>query len=223
MTNYYPIYLNLKGKKCAVIGGGIVAQRKVKSLLNAGAKVTVISPDLTDALQKLALKGSVVHVKGEFSPQHLDGTTLVIAATNDAKVNSFVASAANKKRVPANVVDLPSLCDFTVPSVVRRGDLLISISTGGKSPALSKKIRLTIEREFGKEYALFLKLMNDLRKKAQSEIKSQRQRSILFNNLVNSDILELIKRGEKDKVQRRVAAIFERIKATSGGNRPASS
>lgn len=218
MAIYYPVYLNLKGKKCAVVGGGGVAQRKVQSLLKAGAKVTLISPELTTMLQKLALNGAVTHVKGEFSPEYIDGAALVIAATNDRRVNSCVASEANKMGVLVNVVDSPSLCDFVVPSVVRRGDLLISISTGGKSPALSKKIRLIIERMFGKEYGLFLKLMEDVRKRAQQEIKTQRLRSAIFKRLVDSDMIELLRRGEKNKVEDRIASVFDEAKADQGIN-----
>lgn len=207
--SYYPVYLNIKGKKCIVVGGGGIAERKVKSLLKKGADVTVISPKLTEVLSALAKEGSINYIKEIFQEKYLESATLIIAATDDSKVNEEVYGAARKRNILINTVDCPEYCDFIVPSVVERGDLMISISTSGKSPALAKKIRKELQERYGKEYSEFLKIMGKVREELFSKVKDQEKREEIFNSLVNADIIELLKKGEK--VDSLVKSIIEKV------------
>src|SRR3990172_11961296 len=135
---YYPVNLNIKNKMCIVIGGGKVAERKILSLLDCKADVTVISPKVTRFIQKLSDESKISILKRYFRKEDLKEAFLVIAATNSSRINRKIIQEANKRKILINVVDSPELCDFIMPSLIRRGDLLITISTGGKAPALSK-------------------------------------------------------------------------------------
>ncbi|HBR17460.1 MAG: hypothetical protein A3G39_09260 [Deltaproteobacteria bacterium RIFCSPLOWO2_12_FULL_43_16] len=199
---YYPIFLDIKGKSCVVIGGGNVAERKVLSLLDAGAKVLVISPKLTPALKKLANKKKIGYCPKAYEKGNLKGFFLAYSATNDQKVNRDVFNEAKRQGVLLNVVDVPELCNFIVPSVVERGDLLIAISTSGKSPAMAKKIRQQLEKGFGKEYAVFLDIMGKIRDKVLTRSKESDKNKRLFERLVNSPLIEWIKEGKKKEINR---------------------
>ena len=183
-----------------MIGGGEVAERKVKSLLQRGARVIIISPDVTDELSNLVAGQKITHIKDSFQEKYLEEARLVIGATNDSKVNTEIYHAAQKKNILVNIVDSPAFCDFIVPSVVERGDLMIAISTSGKSPALAKKIRKEMEERYGKEYAEFLSIMGEVREKLLLTVKDQKKREKIFDNLVNSDIMSLLKEGKKEKI-----------------------
>lgn len=200
MAEYYPVYLNIENERCYVIGGGEVAERKVKSLLQRGARVIIISPDVTDELSNLVAGQKITHIKDSFQEKYLEEARLVIGATNDSKVNTEIYHAAQKKNILVNIVDSPAFCDFIVPSVVERGDLMIAISTSGKSPALAKKIRKEMEERYGKEYAEFLSIMGEVREKLLLTVKDQKKREKIFDNLVNSDIMSLLKEGKKEKI-----------------------
>lgn len=206
MTNlFYPIFLNLNKQKCLVIGGGKVAERKVNSLLECGAQVKVVSPEITEKLKEMVKSGTIEHICRKFCSSDLDDVFLVISATSDEDLNNKIAQECRKRNILVNVVDDPEKCSFIVPSVVRRGDLSIAISTSGKSPALAKKIRQELEAYFGPEYGEFLEIMGEIRKKILTEIPSQEERKKVFNKLIQSDILELLKRGNKQLVEERIA------------------
>ena len=149
----YPINLDLTGRNCAVIGGGAVAERKTNSLLEAGACVTIFSPELTKRLISLCESKKIVHVPRPYQSGDIENFFVVICATDNKVVNEAVAREAREKGSLVNVADAPELCDFTVPSTIVRGDLIITISTGGQSPALAKKLRLELESRYGPEYA----------------------------------------------------------------------
>jgi len=150
---YYPAFLDLRGRRCLVVGGGGVAERKVSGLLDAGTTVYVVSPRVTAALAALAGAGIIEHRARRFRRHDVRGCTLVVAATGVEKVDAAVAQAARRVRALVNVVDVPAACDFILPSVLRRGDLQIAVSTGGKSPALAREIRRKLESEFGESCA----------------------------------------------------------------------
>lgn len=198
--HYYPIFLDIKDKPCVVIGGGKVAERKVLSLLDAGAEVRVISPDITPVLKKLAGKKRIKLVQRAYRCGDLKGSFLAYSATNVHAVNRMVFKEAQKTGVLINVVDVPDLCNFIVPSVVERGDLLIAISTSGKSPALAKKIRRTLEKAFGKEYEVFLKIMGIIRKGLLKKGMESDKNKKIFEKLVNSPLLDLIKQKKKGEI-----------------------
>lgn len=199
---YYPIFLDIKGKSCIVIGGGKVAKRKVLSLLDAGAKVLVISPQITPALKELVSKKKISCSPKAYASGDLKGFFLAYSATDNPEVNKKVFQEAKKEGILLNVVDVPELCNFIVPSVVERGDLLIAISTSGKSPAMAKKIRRQLEKEFGKEYAVFLDIMGKVRDKVLKRGWESDKNKRIFEKLVNSNMLEWIRHGKKKEINR---------------------
>lgn len=149
---YYPAFLDLRDRRCLVVGGGAVAERKVEALRDAGARVVVVSPTLTGALDALVAAGSIEHRARRFRRHDTRGCALVVAATGVRTVDDAVAAAARRVRALVNVVDRPAACDFILPSVLRRGDLQIAVSTGGTSPALAREIRRRLEAEIGDDY-----------------------------------------------------------------------
>ncbi|MBI3398225.1 MAG: bifunctional precorrin-2 dehydrogenase/sirohydrochlorin ferrochelatase [Deltaproteobacteria bacterium] len=197
---YYPIFLDIKRKPCVVIGGGNVAERKVVSLLDAGARVLVISPELTPALKKLASKKKISCRPRPYESGDLKDFFLAYSATNNSRVNKAVFKEAKGQGVLLNVVDVPDLCNFIVPSVVDRGDLLIAISTSGKSPAMAKKIRQRLEKEFGREYAVFLEIMGKIRDKLLTISKESDKNKKMFERIINSPMLEWIRQGRKKEI-----------------------
>jgi len=163
VPGYYPIFLDLRGKTCVVVGGGPVAERKVGMLLEHDASVTVVSPALSPGLRELARRGAVRVVEREYRKGDLEGAFLAIAATDDASVNAAVSSEARERRALVNVVDGPDDSDFIVPSLVRRGDITVAISTGGRSPALARKLRTVLEATLTPEHASVLAIVSDVR------------------------------------------------------------
>jgi precorrin-2 dehydrogenase/sirohydrochlorin ferrochelatase len=153
MAAYYPAFLDLRGRRCLVVGGGEVATRKVSGLLDAGAMVCVVSPAVTPTLAAIAGAGIIEHRARGFRRHDVRGATLVVAATGISAVDTAAATAARRARALVNVVDVPAACDFILPSVLRRGDLQIAVSTGGKSPALAREIRRWLEAQLGEECA----------------------------------------------------------------------
>jgi siroheme synthase-like protein len=166
---YYPVFLNLHGKKCVVVGGGRVALRKAKTLLDCGADITVISPRPHAEMPKLFKSKAIQLVRRNYRPGDLRGATLSIAATHVKKINRKVAEESKKNGILVNVVDDAELSDVIIPSSFRRGDLSVAVSTSGMSPALAKKIRTKLEKNIGLEYSYLLSLVAETR----SEIKKK--------------------------------------------------
>ena len=162
-SSYYPIFMNVQGKKCVVIGGGQVALRKVKSLLEYGARVEVISPVICPELNKMNEKGEISVIRADYRPGGLPNALLAIAATDNDNRNLEVARESRNKGVLVNVVDCAENSDFILPSYLRRGDVTIAVSTSGRSPALARKIRTRLENEFGDEYASLALLIGEVR------------------------------------------------------------
>jgi len=166
---YYPIFLNLQGKKCVVVGGGTVALRKVTALLDCGADITVISPTPHAEISKLFKSRAIQLIRRSYEPGDLEEAALSIAATHVKKINRKVAEEAKKNGILVNVVDDSEPSDFIIPSSFRRGDLSVAVSTSGRSPAFAKKIRAKLEKNIGIEYAYLLSLIAEIR----SEIKKK--------------------------------------------------
>jgi len=204
---YYPAYLDLRERPCVVIGGGAVAERKALALLEAGASVTIISPALSPKLHELSESGKITHLQKQYEEKDLSGGFLVIAATDSAGVNTQVASACRKKHILANVASSPEESTFIVPSVVERGDLLIAISTSGTSPALAKKVRQDVEQRYGTEYEIFLEKLSALRKRVLEEVPDESKRRQVFQAIVDSDVIELIRQGKTHAAELRMAEI----------------
>ena len=208
--SYYPISIRLEGMKVVVVGGGVVAQRKIDTLLAYDADVHVISRKLTPKLSK-HLEEKRIKISGhEFEESHLDGAFVVIAATDDPLLNRQVSEKASARGLLINAVDQPADCSFIVPSILRRGDLLVAVSTSGKSPAFAKKVREELEKQFGDEYGSFLVLMGHLREEILEKKLSQKENKQIFQQLVNSRILDAM--AEKD--WNGVATILNRIMDT---------
>jgi len=169
LISYYAAFLRLEGKKCVVIGGGKVAERKILSLLEANANVVLVSPDATPFLAKLAEEGNITWIKDTFKPDYLEGAWLVFACTNQRDVQREVFQACEERKIFCNVVDQPDVSSFIVPSVVKRGALTLAISTSGASPAVSRRLRERLERLFGEEYASYLELMRRIRESILSK------------------------------------------------------
>jgi len=181
-----------------MVGGGRVAERKVRSLLQCEADIWVVSPELTEELEKLAQEGKITHINRHYTIEDLDDCFLVVSAVDDREVNSEVARECFQRNIPINVVDDPVRCTFTVPSVLRRGPLCISVSTTGKSPLLARRVREQLEDLFGVEYAEFLELMGEIRSRVLRDVPDGEKRRRIFECLINSDILELVRRKTQD-------------------------
>ena len=193
---YYPVFLDLRERSCVVFGGGRVAERKTLSLLEAGANVTVVSPSLTPKLLELSSSGKITHFAKTFEDEDIAGAYIAIAATGSPQVNAEVGRLCRKKQVLVNVAAPPDESSFIVPSVVDRGALLIAISTSGESPALAKKIRMELDKMFGPEYDLFLQRMSALRGRLMAQQKDEGERIRIFQAVVDSDVLDLLRQGK---------------------------
>lgn len=204
---YYPLYLDLKEKLCAVVGGGEVAERKVGSLLEAQARVLVISPRITPALRDLWEKGVIECREEEFVERDIPELFLVIGATDDPRLNLRISAWARRQKALVNLVDDAAGSDFIVPSWICRGDLTIAISTAGKSPALARKIREELEIQFGQEYAELLELLGEVRGEIIARIPDPRAREATFRAVVASDILQLLRQGEKELAREKMRSI----------------
>jgi precorrin-2 dehydrogenase/sirohydrochlorin ferrochelatase len=197
---YYPIYLDIKNRKCLVVGGGSVGARKVQTLLTCGAKVTVVSPDVSDPLKELSKNHLISLHQRPYRSADLKSMFLVIGATNSEKLNHQIRTDAECRNILCNIVDRPQDCNFILPSIISRGDLTISISTSGKSPALAKKLRKDLSKQFGEEYALFLKLMGQIRKTLLIRAHEPEAHKQLFEQLINRGLLEMIRDNNKDEI-----------------------
>lgn len=193
---FYPIFVELKGKKILIVGGGKVAQRKVETFLEYGALLFLISKDITPVLAQYKEQGKLIYLGEEFYEDSLEDVSLVVSATNDPDLNHRVSEAAKSRGLLVNAVDQPADCSFIVPSIIRRGDLMIAVSTSGKSPALAKQLRKRLERQFGSHYGTFLTLMGNLRNEILNKGLPTKENSRIFKEIVESPILDDIGRGD---------------------------
>ena len=210
MNTYYPIFVDITNKRTLVIGGGRIAERKVRSLLRCHAEVKVVSPALTTGLKQLVQSKRITYKAKHFTPGDLKGIRLVICATNTRKTNRKASEESEKRGLLCNVVDVPELCNFIVPSTIRRGDLHVAISTGGSSPALAKKIRQELEQILGPEYTEFINLLKQLRIRIGKEIRGQEKRARIYEEFIDSDIRRFLGEGKKEKALEVVKKIMHR-------------
>ena len=207
MTTGYPAILLLDGRLAVVIGGGPVAERKVRTLREAGAKVRLVSDGVTRRLRDLADSGEIELVERRYARGDLVGAVVAVAATDDEEVNRGVYAEATEAGIPVNVVDNTALCTFIAPSIVRQGDLVVAISTGGAAPALAVRIRERLEREFGEEYARFLELTAELRETVDIP-GDQDDRAKAWYRVIDSDVLDLVRGGDMEAARRRAVALL---------------
>jgi siroheme synthase-like protein len=206
---YYPIFADLTGRRCVVVGGGPVAQRKVTTLLGCGAEITVVTPTATKRLAGYARAGRVRLVSRRFRPADVAGAWLVYAATDDPAVNGVVYRTACKQRVFANVVDQTPLCTFIAPAIVRRGALTAAVSTAGGSPSLAKLVRDDVRRIL-EGYAPMLGLLRSLRGLAKRAMPDYGDRKRYFDRLVRGRVLELMRAGRPQAARREALALLSR-------------
>ena len=187
-----------------MIGGGEVAARKVARLLDCGAQVSVVSPELVPELAALKKEKRMEHIDDEYAGEYLYGATLVIGATDDEKINATISQDAKAKGIPVNIVDDPQKCDFILPSLVERGDLTIACGTGGNSPALARHLREELEAAYGEEYVTLLNILGQLRGRME---KNAGVGKVWFDKLMASGLLEAIRRKDIDAVRKIVRDI----------------
>lgn len=213
---YYPVFADLTGRRCVVIGGGLIAQRKVTTLLGYGADITVVSPAVTKRLAAYARSRRIRHLRRRFRPSDLRGAWLVYAATNDEAINRLVFRAAAERRIFANVVDQKPLCSFIAPSIMRRGALTIAVSTGGASPSLAKILRRELEGTIGADYVSMLRLLGGLRGVAKRALPSYQDRKRYFDRLIRGRVFELVRRGQHRQARRAALELLEHRSRKNG-------
>ena len=197
---YYPVHLDINNRKVLVVGGGGVGTRKVRTLLACGARVTVVSLEASRQLNDLATSGEIELAERSYQSNDLSGMFLVIGATNDEELNRQISSDADRLNTLCNIADRPEVCNFILPSIVHRDDLVITISTSGKSPALAKKLRKALENQFGEEYGQLLRLMGAIRKKLLRQAHEPEAHKPLFEQLLNSDLLGMLQENKIDDI-----------------------
>ncbi len=193
--NYYPLFFDITDRRCLVVGGGKVALRKVVMLLQFNAQVTVVSPVVSDALLKLCKEGKIECFERTYVKEDLDNTGLVFACTDNRVVNSRIKEEASQKRIPVNVADSPDICDFIVPSVIRKGNLTIAISTSGELPLLSKKLREKIEETITDDYLEYLRIVGKCRRYLMRTVKEQEKRSAIMQKIDRMDVGDVVVKG----------------------------
>ena len=197
---YYPAFLDIQERACLVVGGGGVATRKVDTLLECGATVTVVSLEASQTLEDLAAIQRITLKIRAYKPGDLEGQFLVIGATNDEALNRQISADAEARNLLCNIADRPSVCNFILPSIIQRGDLVLAISTSGKSPAFAKKLRQDLEGQFGDAYAVLLELMGAIRARLLKQAHAPEEHKPLFNKIIHSDIISLIQNQQYDQI-----------------------
>jgi len=207
-TPFYIACLRLKGRRCLVVGGGDVGLEKVEGLLACDADVTLVAPDAHPALQELAAEGSIRWERRPYRAGDLDGCLIAIAATDDSEINIGVFNDAEQRAMLVNVVDVPPLCNFILPAIVRTGPLAVAISTAGASPALAKRMKREIAELFGEPYATLAVLLNDVRGWAKGTLPTYQDRKEFFESIVNGDPdpIELLRAGDAAAVRELIAS-----------------
>jgi siroheme synthase-like protein len=215
-TPFYIACLKLKGRRCVVVGGGDIGLEKVEGLLACDADVTLIAPLAHPELEALAAEGSIVWERRPYAgAEDLEGVFMAIAATDDTEANIVVYDDAEKRAMLVNVVDVPPLCNFILPAIVRTGPLAIAISTAGASPALAKRMKRQVSELFGEEYARLAVILNDARGWAKGTLPTYQDRKQFFEGIVNGDPdpIELLRDGQEPAVLAIVESAKERAAA----------
>ncbi len=214
---YYPIYLDLKGRRVLVVGGGAIAEGKAQQLVDAGALVRIVSPALADGLSKLIEQGIIEYRAGEFVADDLNNVFLVISATDDQAVNETVAQAASSRGLLCNVVDQPVLCNFITPALVTRGDLQISVSTGGGSPSLTQRVKREVAALIGEEYGELLEVAAQMRAEVKQRIDGFERRKKVLHAFVESEALDLIRAGKGGEARRIARELLKNAEREDAG------
>ena len=205
---YYPVNLDIRGRSCLVVGGGRVGSRKVDTLLKCKAVVTVVSPETVTQVDRWAAEGTIQLKKRSYRSSDAIGRFLVIGATDNETLNRRIHADAETHNALCNIADRPEICNFILPAIVQRGDFMLAISTAGKSPAFAKHMRRLLEAQFGPEYGTLLDLMGAVRKKLLAEAHEPEAHKPLFEQLIDRDLLTLVKEGRIDRIDRLLASVL---------------
>jgi precorrin-2 dehydrogenase / sirohydrochlorin ferrochelatase len=202
-TPFYIACLKLSGRRCLVVGGGEIGLEKVEGLLACDGRVVLVAPDVVPELRELAAEGSIEWLRRPYEPADLEATFIVIAATGDTDVNIGIYEDAERRAMLVNVVDVPPLCNFILPAVVRTGPLAIAISTAGASPALAKRIKRQVAEEYGEPYARLAVLLYEVRGWAKGTLPTYQDRKSFFEGIVNADPdpVDLLRAGDEAAVR----------------------
>lgn len=209
--NLYPVNLNITKKKCVVIGGGNVALRKLRTLLECDPALVIISPDVSCEMAAVIAEHDIKHEKRGYRSGDLNGAFLCIAATNDPVVQQAISEEADREKVLLNSVTSPEICDFQVPSNVRRGELLVTVSTCGGSPALSKQLRKQLEKEFGPEYAVLVKLFSHIRQQLLASSWRPESLQPVFQRIDSDSCLRHIKTDDWQALENELQRLLPEI------------
>ncbi len=199
-VKYYPVFLNLTCKKCLVVGGGTVAERKVLKLLECGARITVVATELNDSLNRMRQETLIDCIFDEYRSNYVENFFLVIGATDQYDVNRRIYQDATERGILVNIVDEPEKCNFIVPAHFEQGELSIAISTAGKSPALARRIKEELAKAYGKEYEILVAVMGYIRKQVASKGRSSEENKKIFEAVLDSDLLDLIRKKDWDNI-----------------------
>ncbi len=205
---FYPVNLDVRGRRCLVVGGGGVGTRKVRTLCDCGAAVTVVSPVVSETLAEMARSGNIVWHRRGYRGEDMADTFLVFCATDNGELNRQMAEDARQHNVLCNIADRPDDCDFTLPAVVAQGDLILTVSTSGKSPALSRKLRQSLASQYGPAYAEGLRLLGMIRERLLREGHAPDAHRRQFRTLLEQGFMEHIQTDNRPELDRLLAAIF---------------
>jgi uroporphyrin-III C-methyltransferase/precorrin-2 dehydrogenase/sirohydrochlorin ferrochelatase len=213
---YFPVFFDLNDKPCLVVGGGDVAARKVALLCRAGARVTVVSPELCESLRNRAGNKEIIHLARLFEADDLDMNALVVAATDDQAVNKQVSELANDRCMPVNVVDQPDLCSFIVPSIIDRSPVQVAVSTGGASPVLARLLRARLETMIPAAYGRLADLMSEFRDKVKKSLTSEAKRRRFWEDVAQGPIAEMIFAGKEEAAREAMHDAVDKAQASEG-------
>src|ERR1043166_3732191 len=218
---YYPIFIDVEDRSVVIIGGGNVCARKAETMLCYGARVTVVAPRLTGEIEQWACAGAIAIKRKPYDAGALEGASIVIASTDDQRVNEQIAADCRARKIPVNVVDVTPLCEFIVPAIVESGSITIAISTGGKSPALARTLKEDLQRMVGTEYAEVNDALGSLRDGAKKVLPTDTDRKAFFDGIIARGILDMLRAGRRRDAYEAIAAacrqagveVSERVRA----------
>ncbi|MDP9360894.1 MAG: bifunctional precorrin-2 dehydrogenase/sirohydrochlorin ferrochelatase [Acidobacteriota bacterium] len=202
---YYPIYIDIEDHAVLIVGGGNVCARKAETMIRYGARVTIVSPEITDEIAAWERDKALVVQRKRYEEADLDGASIVIASTDEPCVNARVARDCRRRRIPVNVVDVTHLCEFIVPAIIQKGSLQIAVSTGGKSPALGRTLKEELQRTIGPEYAEVNDLLGTLRKSAKRVLPTDVDRKRFFDGIIAAGILDMLRDGRRREAYEAIA------------------
>ena len=211
MAKYYPMMLNIENKECVIIGGGDIAYRKILELIEYGASIKLVSPSINEDIKSLVHKKSINYIEDKYDKAYVENAYIVVASTNDSRVNNQIFIDCTDKKILVNVVDDPKNCSFIVPSKIRRGDLTIAISTNGKSPTLSRSIREDLEKKYDEHYETFLNILGDARQEVMVKVKDYSKKKEIFNDIMKKDYLTKLKLFGEEVVRKEINEYLKNI------------